>query len=465
MESGLQQEGETQRVPPHNLEAERAVLGAILLAPELIHSALEHLQAEDFYAEPHRLIFESMSALLETGSTLDVVTVKDHLKGQGRLDRAGGAEYLGELLDAVSTTANIDYHCRLVLEKSLLRRLIEVSERTIEQSFAQSDPVEEVFESAEKALLELGQRRQQGALVSIRKAAAETFDMLSHLFDRKAAITGLATGFPDLDELLAGLHPGELIVIAARPSIGKTTFGLNIVHHVAMKRGRPAAILSLEMAREQLVTRMLCSEAQVDGQRLRKGFLSKEEWPVLTTAVGRLSSAPIFIDDSSNLTVYEIRSRVRRLQSRHGVDLVLVDYLQLIRSRTRYDSRQQEITAISNALKAMAKELRIPVIALAQLSREVERRPDKRPQLSDLRESGAIEQDADVVGFLHRPEFYNIKEIEIGGKKVPSAGLAQLIVAKQRNGPTGVVNLAFLKGYMQFRPLADTFDERVGVSV
>ncbi len=441
------------QLPPHNLEAERAVLGAILLNPELINSALEHLVADDFFQEAHRVVFQAMAVLYEQDRTVDIIGIKDYLSRLNLIDKAGGVEYLAELLDAVPTTGNIDYHCRLVFDKALLRRLIASATTMIAQAYQEVDPTPVILEQAEHELLELSQRRLKGSLAPINQLIGPTFESLSRLFDQRQLITGLETGFPDLDKLTSGLHPGELIVVAARPSIGKTTFGMNVLHHVAMKLNRPVAVFSLEMSAEQLVTRLLCAEAQVDGQKLRSGFLSKKEWPDVTKAVGRLAHAPIYIDDSPAATVYEIRSKARRLKAGSGLDLIMIDYLQLIQARTHYDSRQQEISSISNALKSLAKELALPVIALAQLSREVEKRPGKKPQLADLRESGAIEQDADVVAFLHRPEFYGIPTIEIDGREEPSEGRAQLIIGKQRNGPTGVVNMAFLRNLMQFKPL------------
>lgn len=434
------------RVPPFSLEAEQSVLGAMFLEREAVLVAAEILQPEDFYRDAHRYIFEAILELEEKGRPADLVTVTETLRQQGRLEDVGGLAYVTTLAQSVPTAANVEYYARIVEEKSILRRLIREATRIVQNSYEATDEAAAILDEAEQAILRISQYRNHSGFFPVKDLISAAYDRIEYLYQNKGGVTGIPTGFKDLDRLTAGLQPSDLIIVAARPAMGKTSFALNIALHVALEAKIPVAIFSLEMSREQLIMRMLSSEAGIDGQRLRTGFLDEEDWLLLTTAMARLSEAPIYIDDTPNITVMDIRAKARRLVQEQGQALILLDYLQLVNSRRSFESRQQEITEISRGLKALARELQVPVVALSQLSRAVEQRQDKRPVLSDLRESGAIEQDADVVAFIYRDEYYN--------PDTEKKGIAEIIIGKQRNGPTGLVQLAFLKDSMRFRDLS-----------
>ncbi len=453
----LQADVALQNLPPQNIEAEQMVLGAILIENDSINKVIETLSSDDFYKDTHRKIFGVMLEMFESGEAIDIVTLTDALKGKARLDSVGGAAYLATLVSLVPTAANINAHARIVREKAVLRKLIHTSTDIITQSYEDgrsSLNIDELLDRAEKSIFEISQNKIRDSFVPLREIVKNSFETIERLYERKEMVTGLPTGFVDLDKMTSGLQPSDLIIIAGRPSMGKTAFCLNIAAHAAVDHSKSVAVFSLEMAKEQLVIRMLCSEARVDAHRLRTGFLSEADWPKLTMAAGRLSEAPIFIDDTAALSVLEMRAKARRLKADHGLDIIIVDYLQLMRGRGDSDSREQEISAISRSLKALAKELQVPVIALSQLNRAVETRgKDKRPMLADLRESGAIEQDADVILFIYRDEVYNKCECPPptdGECSCGRRGKAEVIIGKQRNGPIGIVDLTFINKYTRF---------------
>jgi replicative DNA helicase len=435
-----------QRLPPQNLEAETSVLGAVLLENEALNRVLEILKEDDFYREAHRRIFSAILHLYEHSEPVDLITLSEVLKTRGDLDAVGGVEYLNSLVNGVPTAANISYYAKIIKEKAILRKLINRATEIVSQSYSNSGDVDEFIDQAERTIFEISEDRVRPSFYPIKDLIKSSFKTIERLYEKRQLITGVPTGFQRLDELTSGLQPADLIIIAGRPSMGKTAFALNIAQHASVRATTPAAIFSLEMSKEQLALRMLCSEAKVDAHRLRGGFLSEADWPKLTRAAGSLSEAPLFIDDTPGLSALEMRAKARRLKIEHNLGLVIVDYLQLMRGRASADSREQEISDISRSLKALAKELSIPVIALSQLNRRVEERGDKRPQLSDLRESGAIEQDADVILFLYRDEVYN--------KSEENRGKAEIIIGKQRNGPTDKVDLAFLDKYTRFENLS-----------
>lgn len=435
-----------QRLPPQNLEAETSVLGAVLLENEALNRVLEILKEDDFYRNAHRRIFSAILHLYEHSEPVDLITLSEVLKTRGELDDVGGVEYLNSLVNGVPTAANISYYAKIIKEKALLRKLINRTTEIVSQSYSISGEVDEFIDQAERTIFEISEDRVRPSFYPIKDLIKSSFKTIERLYEKRQLITGVPTGFQRLDELTSGLQPSDLIIIAGRPSMGKTALALNIAQNASVQAAIPAAIFSLEMSKEQLALRMLCSEAKVDAHRLRGGFLSESDWPKLTRAAGSLSEAPLFIDDTPGLSALEMRAKTRRLKIEHNLGLVIVDYLQLMRGRARADSREQEISDISRSLKALAKELSIPVIALSQLNRRVEERGDKRPQLSDLRESGAIEQDADVILFLYREEVYN--------KSEENRGKAELIIGKQRNGPTDKVDLAFLDKYTRFENLS-----------
>jgi replicative DNA helicase len=435
-----------QRLPPQNLEAETSVLGAVLLENEALNRVLEILQEDDFYRNAHRRIFSAILHLYELSEPVDLITLSEVLKTRGELDDVGGVEYLNSLVNAVPTAANISYYAKIIKEKAILRKLINRATEIVSQSYSNSGDVDEFIDQAERTIFEISEDRVRPSFYPIKDLIKSSFKTIERLYEKRQLITGVPTGFQRLDELTSGLQPSDLIIIAGRPSMGKTALALNIAQNASVQAAIPAAIFSLEMSKEQLALRMLCSEAKVDAHRLRGGFLSEADWPKLTRAAGSLSEAPLFIDDTPGLSALEMRAKTRRLKIEHNLGLVIVDYLQLMRGRASADSREQEISDISRSLKALAKELSIPVIALSQLNRRVEERGDKRPQLSDLRESGAIEQDADVILFLYREEVYN--------KSEENRGKAELIIGKQRNGPTDKVDLAFLDKYTRFENLS-----------
>ncbi|MCR4439225.1 MAG: replicative DNA helicase [bacterium] len=430
------------RVPPQSLEAEMAVLGAMLLQEEAVLKAIEMLDEQSFHKPAHRKIFRAALALHERNEPVDIVTLSDELERQKELEEVGGSYYLTELVERIPSAANVEYHAKIVLEKALRRKLIEVANEISVEAYEGEEEVYHLIDRAEQKIFRLADRRLRRGFVSINPIMHQTFEVIDQFHQRRGGVTGIATGFTRLDELTAGLQKSELIVIAGRPSMGKTAFALNIAYHAALNEGLPVGIFSLEMAAHQLALRMLCTAARVDQHLVRTGRLAEEDWPRLSLAVGHLAEAPIFIDDTPAINVLEIRAKARRLQAEHGLALLIVDYLQLVRGPGQAESRQHEISMITQSLKALAKELDIPVVALSQLSRAVETRGgDRRPILSDLRESGAIEQDADVVLFIYRPEVYGTGEQE---------GTAEVIIGKQRSGPTGTVHLTFVKEYVMF---------------
>lgn len=436
-----------QRLPPQNLEAEVSVLGGVLLDNEALNRVLEIMKEGDFYRESHRKIFSAILDLYEKSEPVDLITLTEALKKREALEAVGGIEYLNSLVNSVPTAANISYYAKIVKEKAILRKLINRSTDIISQVYGVSGDVDDFLDQAERSIFEISEDRVRPSFFSLKEIIKSSFKTIERLYEKRQLITGVPTGFTKLDELTSGLQPSDLIIVAGRPSMGKTALALDIAAHAAVEGGIPSAIFSLEMAKEQLALRMLCSEAKVDAHRLRGGFLSESDWPKLTRAAGSLSEAPIFIDDTPGLSALEMRAKSRRLKAEHNLGLVVVDYLQLMRGRADSDTREQEISDISRSLKALAKELHLPVIALSQLNRRVEERGDKRPQLSDLRESGAIEQDADVIIFLYRDEVYNRSEDN------PNKGKAEIIIGKQRNGPTDKFELAFLDKFTCFENL------------
>ncbi len=448
-------EGGMDKLPPQNIEAEQAVLGAVLLENSALMKALEHVTRDDFYREQHRRIFGAMLDLFEKDEAIDLVTLTEHLTRKGELEAAGGQSYLAELASLVPTAANVRYHSKIVSEKALLRFLLRSSTEIAGKVYEDSSGADELLDFAEKSIFEISDRRIKGSFANLKEVIKDSFKMIEDLYDKKEAITGVPSGFKELDELTTGFQKGDLIVVGGRPSMGKTAFALNIAQHVGVELREPSAVFSLEMSKRQLAMRMLCSEAMVDSNNVRKGFIGKGDWHKLTSAAGRLSDANIFIDDSSAINVLEMRAKARRLKMEHGgLSLVIVDYMQLMQGRGAFERREQEISDISRSLKALAKELDVPVIALSQLNRGVEMRMEKRPSLADLRESGAIEQDADVIIFLYRDEVYNRDDESKRGR-------AEVIVAKQRNGPTGMVKLTFLNHCTKFTDSAPEYYEEV----
>jgi replicative DNA helicase len=447
----------TQKMPPHSDEAEKAVLGGILLDGESFGKVQELLSPDgsDFYHPAHRSLFKGMASLFEKGAPVDAVTVTDLFKGSDDLASVRGISYIGELLEAIPTAANIAYYARIVREKSLLRKVIGTATEIAAQGYDGVESVEEFIDDAETRIFKVSQDRAKKSFYAMGDLLKDTFETIERLYEKKAHVTGVPTGYKDLDRLTSGLQNSDLVVIAGRPSMGKTAFCLNIAEHAAMEAGSPVAIFSLEMSKEQLAQRMLSSRARVDLQRLRNGFLKDEDWGKLTTAVGSLSEAPIYIDDAPAQSVLELRAKARRWKTELDLKLIMVDYLQLMRGKKNSDSREQEISDISRSLKALAKDLGLPVIALSQLARRAEQRENSKPQLSDLRESGAIEQDADVVMFVYRETVY--RPCECPRNEECGCGRrrgAEIIVAKQRNGPTDTVKLTFLNEFTRFEDQA-----------
>jgi len=433
------------KIPPQNIEAEQSILGAVLIENEALNKVLEVLEGDDFYREAHQKIFACMVELYERNEPLDLITLTNQLKKKKKLEEVGGASYLAGLVDAVPTAANVSYYTKIVKEKSTLRKLISTATEIVTQSYQEGKDLDDFLDEAEQAIFSISAHKIKPSFYPMKEIVKESFKAIEELYEKKELITGIPSGFKDLDGKTAGFQRSDLIVVAGRPSMGKTAFCLNVAQYAAIHTGVPTAIFSVEMSKEQLATRMLCSEARVDSARLRSGFLSESDWPKLTMAASTLSEAPIFIDDTPAISVLELRAKARRLQAERGLQLVIVDYLQLMRGRSGVERREQEISEISRSLKALAKELNIPVMAISQLSRKAEDRPGRRPQLSDLRESGAIEQDADVILFIYRDEVYN-----------PSSdqkGLAEVIIGKQRNGPTGKVELSYAPEYTTFKDL------------
>ncbi|HOP99573.1 MAG TPA: replicative DNA helicase [Acetivibrio clariflavus] len=438
--------GSLGRIPPQNIEAEQSVLGAILLDKEVLTSVIEIISSEDFYRDDHKEIFDAIIDLYEKGEPIDLITVAERLKLRGTLDSVGGLEYLTSLANIVPTTENAKHYAKIVEEKAILRKLIKVSTNIINMGYEASEEVAYVLDKAEKGIFDILQKRNTQGFVPIKDVLVDTFNRLEELYNSKGYITGIPTGFIDLDYKTAGLHNSDLVLIAARPAMGKTAFVLNIAQHAAIHSKVPVAIFSLEMSKEQLVNRMLASEAMVDSQKMRTGKLEDSDWQKVARALGPLSEAPIYIDDTPGASIMEIRAKCRRLKIEKNLGLIVIDYLQLMQGKSgRSENRQQEISEISRSLKILAKEINVPVITLSQLSRAPEQRQDHRPILSDLRESGAIEQDADIVMFLYRDDYYN--------PDTDKKNVAEVIIAKHRAGSTGTVELAWLGQYTKFANL------------
>ncbi|KRE89797.1 replicative DNA helicase [Paenibacillus sp. Soil766] len=441
------------RVPPQNIEAEQAVIGAILIHGDALITAMERITSDDFYRGSHQRIFEAIVELAEAQEPIDLITLTALLQNKQQLEEIGGVTYLSELANSVPTAANIDYYAAIVEEKSMLRRLIRTATQIVSDGYANEDNVGMMLSDAEKKILEISQRRSSTGFVVIRDVLMEVFEKVEQLYSNKGGSTGIPSGFIDLDKMTSGFQRSDLIILAARPSVGKTAFALNVAQNVGVRAKETVAIFSLEMGAAQLVQRMVCAEANVDANRMRTGNLEGDDWEKLTMAIGALSEANVYIDDTPTITVADIRAKCRRLQQEKGLGMILIDYLQLIAGRGGKggDNRQQEVSEISRTLKQIARELNVPVIALSQLSRGVEQRQDKRPMMSDLRESGSIEQDADIVAFLYRDDYYD--------KESEKKNIIEIIIAKQRNGPVGTVELAFLKQFNKFVNMDRTHQE------
>jgi replicative DNA helicase len=439
-----------ERTLPHNLEAERSVLGAILLHNDAFNLAAEVIDSHDFYRDAHRRIFDKMVKLVERGDAVDLVTLKEELGRSGDLDEVGGPAYIAALVDGVPRSTNVEHYARIIKEKSTLRHLIFSANKILATAYEAEQEAEVILDQAEHAIFAIADDKVRDGFVSMRDLAHSSLDTIEKLHARKELITGVPTGFTDLDELTSGFQAADLIIVAARPSMGKTSLVLNIAQHVGTKTARTVGIFSLEMSKEQLFLRLLTAEARIDAHRLRRGFLGERDWGRLSQAIGTLSEAKIFIDDTPSIGVLEMRAKCRRLAAEHSLDLVIVDYIQLMQGRGRFENRTLELASISRSMKGLAKELNVPVVVLSQLSRAPESRSDHRPQLSDLRESGALEQDADVVVFIYREDLY----LDKSQPPPENEGVAELIIGKQRNGPTGVVKLAFIREFTRFENLA-----------
>ena len=440
-----------RKVPPQSLEAEESVLGGILLNSQALDKVIEVMGADDFYRETNRKIFLTMLSLTERGEPIDLITLTDALKARDELQEIGGATYLAELSDKVPSAANIAFYARIVKEKAVLRSLINVSGEIVSRCYTGQEDIEQFLDEAERLIFDVSEKRIRPAFSKVGDMIMDTIKTIEQLYERKELVTGVPTGFLDLDQKTAGLQPADLVIIAARPSMGKTAFVLNIAQYVALQTEMAVGIFSLEMAKEQLVMRMLCAEARVDNAKVRAGYLGERDFPRLAMAAGRLAEAPIYIDDTPGQNVLELRAKARRLKREANLGIIVIDYLQLMRGLTSQDNRTQELAEISRSLKALAKELEVPVVALSQLNRQVELRADKRPVMSDIRESGSIEQDADVIMFIYRDEVYHPETEE--------EGTAEIIIGKQRNGPTGTVRLAFRSEYTRFDSLVDNLGE------
>ena len=446
-------QGRLDRMPPQAVEVEQAVLGAMLIDPRAVGRAFELLQEDAFYHGPHARIFVAMRELYERNEAVDQLTVGEQLKRQGQLEPAGGVVYLAELAAGVASAANIEHHARIVVERGLSRGLIEVSAEISNRAFEGRSDVHELIDWAEQRIFALSERGLTQGFEPLDQVLGETFEQLERAHNLSSAVSGVDTGFKDLNDITSGFQKGDLVILAARPSVGKTALALCFACRAAVEHNVGVAVFSLEMSRQQVAQRLLCIQTGVDLQKLRMGRLGQEDWLHLTRQVGRLAQAPIYVDDSAGISVLEARAKARRLQREHGVGLFIIDYLQLMGSHENLQSREQEVSRISRGLKAMAKELEVPVLALSQLSRAPEARTDRRPQLSDLRESGSLEQDADVVMFIYRPELYGLKSNDGG----PLEGLAEIIIGKQRNGPTGSERLMWNKESASFENLAPEY--------
>jgi len=430
------------KIPPQNLEAEMAVLGSMLIDENAICYVLDVLDKDCFYKDSHKKIFEVILNLYNNHKAVDIITVSDELKRLNLLEEIGGISALTEMVNSVPTSANVSHYAQIVKEKSILRQLINSATQIVSLCYEPEGNVDEILDKSEMLIFEISQNKKEDSAVSLKEIVKESIETIDKLYQKKSSVTGIPTGFIDLDRRTAGFQPSDFIVIAGRPSMGKSAFAISIAEYVGVVEKIPLAFFSLEMSKEQLAQRMLCAHARVDAHKVRTGYLSSSDWPKLTAAAGKLSEAPIFIVDTPAISALELRAKARRLKMQHNIGLLIIDYLQLMRGSSRAENRQQEISEISRSLKALARELNIPVVAISQLSRAVEARADHRPQLSDLRESGAIEQDADLVILLLREEYYNPTE--------ENEGIAEAIIAKQRNGPVGSVKLAFIKEYMRF---------------
>ena len=442
-----------EKIPPQSLEAEIAVLGSMLLDREAISLAIEMLDGRCFYKDTHKKIYSAITKLYDDNKAVDLITVVEELKKTNALDEVGGPAYLTNVASSIPTAANISHYIKIVKEKHILRNLINASTQIATECYNTSHDADTLVDKAEQIIFDIAAKKVESRSVPLRDVIRSSIETIDNLYQRKENITGIATGYRDLDMKTAGLQYSDLIVIAGRPSMGKSALATCIAEHVGVIEKKPVAFFSLEMSKEQLVQRMLCSHARVDAHKVRTGFLSQADWPRLVTAAGKLSEAPIFIDDSPGISVMELRAKARRLKAQHDIQLIVLDYLQLMQGPANSDSRQQEISEISRSLKALARELRVPLIAISQLSRAVEQRSDHRPQLSDLRESGAIEQDADLVILLLREEYYNPTE--------ENKGVSEVIIAKQRNGPVGSLSLTFIGEYMRFENLMARGEEFV----
>ena len=440
----------SDRTLPHNLEAEKSVLGAILINNTTFNQAAEVVDSLDFFRDAHRRIWEKMVALTDRSEPVDLVTLKDELTRSGELDEVGGPAYISALTDGVPRSANVEYYAKIVKEKSTLRRLIQASNDVLVRAYDAEEDADNLLDEAERAIFQIADNRMRAGFIRVGELVDAGYQLIEQLQQHKGLVTGVPSGFVDLDEMTSGFQKSDLVIVAARPAMGKTSFVLNMALHAGIEAGKTVGIFSLEMSKEQLFMRMLTSEARVDQHRFRGGFLGEQDYARLVDAFARLHDAKVYIDDTPSVGILEMRAKTRRLKLEHGLDMIIVDYLQLMQGRGRFDNRQQELAQISRSLKILAKELGIPIIALSQLSRAPETRGDHRPQLSDLRESGALEQDADVVIFIYREDMY-------GDKSAPPSeaqGTAELIIAKQRNGPVGVVRLAFLREYTRFENLS-----------
>ena len=439
-----------ERTLPHNLEAERSVLGAILLHNDAFNLAAEVIDSKDFFRDAHRRIFDKMVKLVERGDAIDLVTLKEELGRAGELEEIGGPAYITALVDGVPRSTNVEHYARIVKDKATLRNLIYSANKILTTAYEGGEDADVVLDQAEHAIFAIADDKVRDGFVSLRDLAQASLETIERLHAHKELVTGVPTGFTDLDEMTSGLQASDLVIIAARPSMGKTSLVLNMAQHIGTKTDMTVGLFSLEMSKEQLFLRLLTSEARIDAHRLRGGFLGERDWGKLSEAIGTLSEAKIFIDDTPSIGVLEMRAKCRRLKSEHGLHLVVVDYIQLMQGRGRFENRTLELASISRSMKGLAKELHVPIVVLSQLSRAPESRSDHRPQLSDLRESGALEQDADVVVFIYREDLY-------GDRNQPAAdtqGVAELIIGKQRNGPTGIVKLAFIREFTRFENLA-----------
>jgi len=434
------------KLPPYNLEAEQSVLGACFKADDALSKALEILSEEDFYRASHQAVFRNMRALFEANEPVEILVLVDQMRQNNELEPAGGITYLSQLEDFVPTATAITHHAKIVREKKILRDLISTATEIVTNSYNESDDVEEILDLAEKSIFEISEKRTRRSFYSLNEVVKDNFKSIEKLIGQPGMVTGVPTGFTDFDSKTSGLQPSDLIIIAARPSMGKTSFALDIARYASLHANIATAMFSLEMSKDQLGMRMLCAEARVNSSKLRTGYIASSDWPRLSHAGEMLSNAKMFIDDSPALSSLDVRARSRRLAAEQPLGLIIVDYLQLMQSRGKTESRQQEVSEISRSLKSLAKEINVPIVALSQLSRAVESRPDKRPMLSDLRESGSIEQDADVVAFIYRDEVYN--------QETPDQGIAEILIRKQRNGPIGDIKLQFENQYTRFYNLS-----------